>query len=215
MQPANQPCEFCSRLEAEEDSRPWYDFNVIWESPEFVVLPALGALVPGYLLLVPRRHRFSMAALAPPVRPELYAVTRALLQLQAEQWEPGVVFEHGACIAEPGRAEACIEHAHWHLVPGGWNLRQEGDDFRQVSNFERFAESYRGERRYLFLRDVEARCWVSVGRRLRRQEFRRRIAAALGAPASWDYLTFPFLDNMRATIAGFREVAGWLSQLPD
>ena len=194
-------CEFCERLDQDQADRPWYDSHVVDESRNFVTIASLGALVPGYVLIVPRVHVFSMASLDAPLRAELYQYEQKMHGRVARRWRRATLFEHGSC-AKPGTATgACISHAHWHLLPGGFDLDGWQVKFRRAGTFDDIAEADR-RHGYLAFRTVGGQWYFDVTHQPPSQYFRRIIVAQLGQPAEWDYLAHLGLDQLRDTIVG-------------
>ena len=60
-------CILCSELAVSAEKAPWSAPLV--ETENFVVVPSLGALVEGWLLIVPKAHHISYGALPFPASP--------------------------------------------------------------------------------------------------------------------------------------------------
>jgi hypothetical protein len=56
-------CKFCAKLKAQAARAPWNEFLI--ETENFAVVPSLGALVEGWLLMVPKEHYISMGGRRP------------------------------------------------------------------------------------------------------------------------------------------------------
>lgn len=193
-------CLFCNYLDPTVDrwNQAWYLFHVIAETDNFIAVPALGCIVPGYMLVLTKQHIFSMAQLKPHELVELESFVDLLSKKLTEKWAPPVIFEHGAC-NETETAGSCIEHAHWHLVPGNWDLLPIEINFEKVSAFEEFAGQKRGMA-YLFFRDPFGNSYITNTSHAPSQLFRRKLADQLGKADEWDYAVFPFIDNIRETV---------------
>jgi diadenosine tetraphosphate (Ap4A) HIT family hydrolase len=161
----------------------------------------MGALVPGYVLILPRAHVFSMASLDAASRAELRAYEREIHERIAVRWRPATLFEHGSCANPDAATGACISHAHWHLIPGEFDLDGRGIGFRRARTFDAIVEADRPHG-YLAFRTAGGEWYFNVTHRPPSQYFRRIIAARLGRPTEWDYLAFPILDQLRDTIVG-------------
>lgn len=195
-------CEFCERLERPQHSRQWHDFHVVDQTGRFVTVAALGSLVPGSVLIVPRLHVLSMAALDADWRAELARYEEMVHDRIAGTWRPATLFEHGACTDANVSTGACISHAHWHLVPGDYELAGNGVPYLRAGSFDEIAGADR-RHGYLAFRRYRGGGWYfNLEYRAPSQYFRRIIAARLGMAEDWDYLGFPMLHNVRATIAG-------------
>jgi diadenosine tetraphosphate (Ap4A) HIT family hydrolase len=59
-------CCFCERGAADE-----FWNKPVFETSKFVVLPSLGSLVEGWLLLIPRKHAICLGALDRKLVPEM------------------------------------------------------------------------------------------------------------------------------------------------
>lgn len=194
-------CIFCDIFAHKDSALPslkWYDIPVM-QSDDFIAVPALGQIVPGYLLIAPREHVFSMAQLARDSRKKLYRFVEQVQELQASLWDKPTVFEHGAC-RESRRAGACINHAHWHLVPGKWDLLPLGTRSEEYPSFEEFVEQTIEVHPYLLVIDQESRCRLADGINVPSQYLRRLLAAIVGKPSEWDYLASPFFENIEQTL---------------
>ncbi len=55
-------CPFCRIASSEPADLPEYDRPII-ETAEFIIVPALGQFVEGYLLIAPREHRLNIGVL--------------------------------------------------------------------------------------------------------------------------------------------------------
>jgi ATP adenylyltransferase len=93
--------------------------RVLSEGRHWLLVPTIGPLAPGHLMLVPRSHYYSVLSCPEEVLHE----GRALLEecaskLRAIYGRDVVVFEHGATPGQEKVCGSCIEHAHLHVVPG-------------------------------------------------------------------------------------------------
>src|ERR1035441_9508049 len=113
-------CEFCEEFFENENSRFALAYagaakaRIISKQGGMLVLPTLGQLFSGSLLIMPQPHFETTADL--PKR-ELDACLHLVSAFTARLYPFGkpVVFEHGA---RAGTGRACgIYHAHVHLVP--------------------------------------------------------------------------------------------------
>jgi len=198
---ARAQCIFCDKFSSQVatlHSRAWYDMCLV-ENDEFVAVPALGQIVPGYLLVIPREHAFSMAQFGLEKISRLRAFCLHVASLQLKHWDWPVIFEHGAC-DEESTAGCCVNHAHWHLVPGNWSLLPSGMPSREVGSFELFVKQGGGRRPYLLFEDQSHRAFILDGVNAPSQLFRRELARAIGHPDEWDYEIFPFFENIAYTI---------------
>jgi len=80
-------CQLCPGFSA----KPW---NVpLFESANFRVLASFGALVEGWLLLLPNEHFLSMGALPAPLIPEMQALKESVCERLERIYGPICAFE--------------------------------------------------------------------------------------------------------------------------
>ena len=195
-------CDFCERILQPGGQRPWYDFRVLGEDEHFLVVPALGSIVPGHILLVSRRHVTSLAQLTELELMFLAELVNAWSSRIAESWgTPVYGFEHGSAVGKSVRA--CIAHAHLQLLPlSSCSCLEKG--FVESRNWTSLA-ALAGIDYLLAYRPG------SIGTRSHdegtSQYLRRRLLKKLGRENECDYLVYPNLDAMRETIHRLAQTA--------
>src|SRR5687768_2245990 len=113
-------CDFCREIEGGRETtfRQIYQqvtpSRIVLRSENFVVLPTIGQLFVGSVLILPRRHRETFATLGEAERRELPALLNRVLSGVARFGEP-IIFEHGAVSQTGGGCG--VYHAHLHVVP--------------------------------------------------------------------------------------------------
>lgn len=113
-------CEFCDELEGRADARfpSLYQglegSRILFETNHFVVIPTIGQLFRGSMLVLPREHVETSARIAPALLPELSGLVEQVAENSRPFGEP-VVFEHGALSCTGGSCG--IYHGHIHVVP--------------------------------------------------------------------------------------------------
>ena len=113
-------CEFCTELTADPNSRfkklysSKLDSRIVTRRDKFAVLPTLGQLFKGSLLVLPEVHFESFASLPISILDRLPDLV-ADLEMSTRQFGSPLLFEHGA---RSHTGSGCgIYHAHMHLVP--------------------------------------------------------------------------------------------------
>ena len=117
-QPSEQDCILCKIYNNREqkDKKPMD--MVIYESENFYVCPAKGSLVPGYLMICPKEHILSMAALPENQRAEFEQVIIDVSYILRNIYKTGIMmFEHGSGVHGMCKHEKSIVHAHLHILP--------------------------------------------------------------------------------------------------
>lgn len=194
-------CRLCFR-----DLRPEPWNEPLFESENFVVIPSLGALVEGWLLLLPRRHYICIGALPPSLVEEMDQLKQTAGSFVHDLYGSVCAFEHGP--HKENRSVGCgVDHAHLHLVPASFDLlsavtpflpdkviwRQGGLNDCRIA----FGES----RDYLYLEQPAGNGSIATHDQFTGQVFRQAIASELGVLAQYNWRDFPQLPNVEATIA--------------
>src|ERR1700722_7409348 len=90
--------------------------RTLLETRDFFVVPSLGALIAGHILLLPKAHYYSVGEIPAEKLAEFERLARYARTIVRETYGQCSEFEHG-CIQGVGKAGACIDHAHLHLIP--------------------------------------------------------------------------------------------------
>jgi ATP adenylyltransferase len=185
--------------------------QALFKQQDWLVAPTVGAIIPNWLLLIPRRPALNFVewATLESKRPEsLIAEVRSYLGLRAADllW-----FEHGP--KAQGAAVGCgLDHAHIHLLIRppftfvefasaakalsrfDWRASGTGDAFAEVDSQSSYLIAGCGEH-----------TTMASGVEIAGSQFFRRVVAVLASKATtWDYRLFPHVENVEASISTFR-----------
>lgn len=185
----------------------------IFGSRHFSVVPSLGSLLPGWLLIVPRRPLLNLRGLSPDEFADLERL-RARLRGRLSAL-PGTIFEfeHGSLHA--GSATGCgVDQAHLHMVPLPFDLIKGASDLSS-QRVEWLHTGYTGnpwslipqEREYVLIHRDGGPSVIGAIILPESQWLRKVIAQKLSPVAEWDYKTNPCLGNIRHTIRMFEPYA--------
>jgi ATP adenylyltransferase len=197
-------CRFCSQIATGASDRA--SWAVLAETDDVLAVPSVGPLVPGWLLVLPKRHVLSVAALGPSAVGPFLDQAKRIADCWQQVFGPLTWFEHGPS-ASRSAAGCGIDHAHLHLVPlaqldlldGARQLFPELI-FREVSSLKDAEGSLALGRSYLYLRTQNARSWLASSRDIPSQAFRRVIADRQGRPSEFDWASFPRHDELQRTL---------------
>src|SRR6266852_4207519 len=112
-------CRFCRALTGGANGI-WTDVP-IYETDGFVVTPSLGALVEGWLLVLPREHAVNTSRIAANLRQEFTAIVDRTVAIVADEFGPVTLFEHGPSY-DGSRLGCGVDHAHLLVVPLPFDL---------------------------------------------------------------------------------------------
>ncbi|WP_433376143.1 methyltransferase domain-containing protein [Streptosporangium sp. CA-115845] len=167
------------------------------------VIAGLGALAPGYLLVLPRQHVESVGELDLQDLAHAYRVARELAVIVRRRFGCRVALvEHGSS-GLAGSSKACIAHAHIHLFP--YPPGREGAEFvapgsEAVEGLDALrSAAVRGQNYYYCsLAGQEGR--ILVNPELPSQFARQRWASMLDVADKWDWLIYPQLETVTSTM---------------
>ena len=202
-------CRFCDLLLSDSPSRSETE-TILFESDRFVVWPSIGALVPGWTIIVSKLHVESMAQLDDAALRELMMIEESMrVSLQQAFRKPAVAFEHGPWQA--GLGVGCgTDHAHLHMVPtdvdliSGAQAIQPDLEWRATDGWAGARDALTAQRSYILMRDPERGDWLATGSKLPSQLLRRSLAAEIGAPHRFDWKKNPELGNVRMTVEALK-----------
>ena len=112
-------CQFCKI-----DKSLFYN-TILEETNNFVIIPCLGSLVPGYILILPKKHTYCMTNFNEDIIKEY----NSILEKYREKFKKiygkyPIIFEHGT--KDPsGVCTSCVIHAHTHIVNHNYHNEQE------------------------------------------------------------------------------------------
>ena len=173
----------------------------IMETSEFLVVPSLGSIVPGWLLIVPK---VDVARFSELPRQSLEKLETLLETLKAETentFGRAYLFEHGGHV---GSKLSCgVDQAHLHLVPLAFDLLEAAvgtSDLKwTIKEGLIFTDGGFGNDEYLFVSSFDktaaCRCPKPVS-----QWFRRLIAKKMNVAEAWNYREYPFHENILRTL---------------
>jgi len=210
---AREDCCLCSQIAGHSSNdliahmlgTGQYVRRVPIEDARFAVVPSLGPLVDGHVILCPRRHYRSLALLPSALDPDFAAAKAvATSALGRAYGKPVHYFEHGSA-RDGGRVLCTVAHAHLHLVPADlklWPLN--GDPSVVWRPIDRRMEDLRreaGAAEYLYYEspDGEAAVATSECGEFQSQYMRKLFAEALGRPTAWNWRSNPDPHRADAT----------------
>lgn len=147
--------------------------NIIYQTLNFCVVPSFGALHETHVLIVPRKHVFSMAQIAENWT-ELNAIKQKIQSFVLEKCGNNVVFfEHGTGLRED-TSGGCIDHAHLHSIESNAEFNKSVLSVIASKNFQKSNLSFANvEEGYLYFQDVFQSEWIVNTPRLPSQFFRQ------------------------------------------
>lgn len=201
-------CDFCEELSGSSRSsfsqiyKGCPERRVLFRSEQFAVMPSLGQIVEGYLMILPRKHSNALGDLSAADVNELAAISRGVGEILTKEYGPYVLFEHGT--RSEGVGGCGIYHAHLHAAPLG-TISDPVSALKATFPYEELAEVRElndrtaGLSSYLFYGDSKGGLYVFNTGPLPSQYMRKLLADAIGEQA-WDWRTAGREERLLATI---------------
>jgi diadenosine tetraphosphate (Ap4A) HIT family hydrolase len=189
--------------------------RVLFENEYFFVVPSLGALVPGHVLVLPKAHYYSVGEIPEAELHSFEALVRHTRGLISRVYGSCAEFEHG-CVEGGSKAGACIDHAHLHLLPLARDLQSMIDaKFGSGCEIHAFSELKGFVRKripYLYYRNPSGTAKAYEAQQVPSQFFRQLVFATGDSTRSWDWKrdirTDLVVQTYDALLTGFMEAEG-------
>lgn len=107
-------CELCLAIADAKSDNPKLHNTILYETRNFIVLPCLGQLIPGQILIVSKGHIPGLVTMNPTELDELGQLLEKVVSTNV-YYKDSLFIEHGATKFYGG--VNCIEHAHLHVYP--------------------------------------------------------------------------------------------------
>jgi diadenosine tetraphosphate (Ap4A) HIT family hydrolase len=202
-------CEFCQQflgaqtpLTIELDTKLSAS-SILLRGNGVITMAGVGPLTPGYALISPEEHYYSLGELPDVLLAEVTRQKEAITDILTHEFGSAICFEHGAINSEV-RGGSCIDHAHLHIIQGFPGFRElisknyAEVELEDMGDLKRFVQQGKP---YLFIQDVDGcRYAYDIPNRIPSQYLRRIWARAVGRPKEWDWELFPNYELMNDTI---------------
>jgi ATP adenylyltransferase len=178
----------------------------ILESENFLVIPSLGSLVEGWLLIVPKKFYLNFSQLPSFVFSELETLIsqlslRFLPFFNADQF---VIFEHGPTL-ENSVAGCGVDYAHLHWIPTNFDMLEGAKvflnlsyDWQVIPALNSINDFNVNSKDYLYLRDQKGNHFLTCQTNIPSQTFRKVMAHYLNAPDSYDWKLNERIENIES-----------------
>jgi ATP adenylyltransferase len=203
-------CAFCDQPFQGVPDSPWD--TVLGGTNKFFIAPSKGSLVPGWLLVISRKHFICSGAMKGREFEDLRNCLAMAGDMVQRTFGSPTIFEHGP--SRPGTPLGCgIDHQHVHVVPLAFSLKDAvsslfpGTDWELLQDLAATRDLYTSGIDYGIVQEPDGNIWWCRPPKNVRQVFRRVIAHTLGVPDQFDYAAFPQVPNILRTLDYLRPVS--------
>ena len=198
-------CKFCEKYGGSTNESQIAD-HIVFESENFVVVPSIGSIIPGWLLIVPRKHFLSVGSFHEEMFHEFLEIRTVAVEALTECFGSVFSFEHGA-VRERESIGCGVDHAHMHLVAADLDLVASVKEmskslleWRPVSGIASAGRYVVNQLPYVFIQPPSGEAWIGSAQIVESQLVRKAIATHAGQAGSWDWKKHPFQHNAKETV---------------
>lgn len=188
-------CDFCNEFSENAENSFTHRYGthaenrVLHATENFRVLPSLGQIVEGYLLIIPVQHYRAIADLPTELYRELTTVISSTRRVLSMSYGPAVLFEHGIRGDEAGGCG--VEHAHLHIIPFAnqnelFAVLKANHPFTRTPSVGEHSLQVSSNAPYLYYEQANGNAWMCEIERIESQYVRKIIAQYAGM-ATWDW----------------------------
>lgn len=190
-------CRICDALDEKNHASSRTYNKHLKETKTFVVLPALGALMPGHVMVVTKEHLLNFATLSADAKQEYESLISEIREMPFYASTNILEAEHGSSTNESGGA--CITHAHINIFPSYGAYLHKFDAELKVKYIEcDYKRLSKSDAPYLYLRNNRfSCCFDAYG--TTSQYIRKRLTSFEGR-TNWDWKEDPRIDYVEQTI---------------
>ena len=179
----------------------------LYETESFAVIPSLGSIVEGWLLIIPKKEIISYGYLqSTALYYELESLIASVGGFVRELYGNFVLFENGACCQN--KLVGCgVDYAHIHIVPTEYNLISIIEDkfeiyydWKKADTIRESANYISNNQPYLYYRTQQNESFITTNENIPSQLFRKALAYAMGVKDKYDWKNHTFNENIYKTI---------------
>lgn len=219
----NYECPICSELEGIPHINHCKEYSniiqnkkqILWQNNLFSIIPSLGPLNSGHLLIIPNRHVLSFSNLDSneyilfnKIKTSLREFNLKVFNLMTE------FFEHGTgCSVNLGGS--CISHAHWHSLPvtdSVINILGAKIVMTEIFENDLFTKFSNSKEGYLFVEDWTGRQWFNNAEIFPSQFMRKYYAKLFQMKCPWDWRQYPNIDQVNLIIKNYHNLNSFMQK---
>lgn len=177
--------------------------RILLTTDSWVVMPTIGPLKSGHLLIVSINHKPSVGHCNISGIKELDHVLEHIDSIFEKVYgKNALVFEHGP-IQSRSKKSCCVDHAHVHAIPHDAYYKKYLSKYYSVKEsvcMYDLTKSIERGNPYLYYNGSENESYIVESETIPSQFFRRVIASDIAKPDLWDWRLYPRWELVDRTI---------------
>ncbi len=194
----SNPCEICAAVENSEGMTPEIWNTKLYENRTFSILPTIGPLVSGQVMITSKRHTTNLLGMeASEIEDFIYL----LGYCQSILGQDILFTEHGS--SDFHVAGSCIVHTHIHIIPGFRQYYSILDESVPIVNstldFKTLTATPPLDSPYILTFDIEGNSRIYEAYNVHSQMMRKAICKAENR-SDWNWRNNQNIDLIKKTI---------------
>lgn len=213
-------CPFCSEYSNSGENQFYLNIGkhigcksrILLETDNWYVIPTLGCLTVGYVLLVTKQHYLSLANIGHELFIEMLDLKKKVEDVLYDKLGMRcITFEHGT-VNSYSKGANSVDHVHLHVLPFSrpiWNeiiMDIPETPFDTIESYNSLLAGWQNNspNSYLLFQDIDQKIYyIPDASNMPSQLFRKCLAPYLGA-GYWDWRDENYSDNILKTLSLFK-----------
>jgi ATP adenylyltransferase len=186
--------------------------TILLESKHFNVVPSLGSLVEGWVLITPKEESLNFSMLSEERYSELENLISEIRNIQISLYGSSLIFEHGP-MRSCSNTGCGVDYAHLHMVPISFDLLSGIQKFlnidlkfQEIRSISEIVDLNKDNLDYLYYRTPDNHQFCAFKPEFPSQIFRQVIAYYLGIPEKYRWREYPESKMIEKTISDFEAI---------
>ena len=211
-----EQCDFCNEFSGGTDNsfsqvyRERLNTRILFRSADFAIVPSMGQIVEGYLLIIPLSHYTSVADMPPDLIHELSDLCDGVRSFLSKIYGGCLFFEHGVRGIDSGGCG--IDHAHLHAVPLAHpsepiDALRKAFSLKAINGIHEIANQGTLNSSYLFYEGLNGRSWITPVEFIPSQYLRKQLAETIGTNL-WNWRDCGIEETLIRSVARLSKTLG-------
>lgn len=176
--------------------------TILEETKHFIIKPSLGSFVPGYILIISKRHLNNMQELSNDAYEEYLELVEKYRNIFKKIYGKfPIAFEHGDT-SNDFKSTTSIKHAHTHII--NFHFKDETIILNQL-HFKKFNRGFVKHSSYIYYLSPDNKEYFTKNFESKSQLMRIHIARDLNMENKYNWKEFPFKENILQTISDLKK----------
>lgn len=208
-------CNICNEINNDsinEDGNELHNLirsgeTILWKNKYFTIIPSVGPLNHGHVMIIPNRHIISYHFLSLEERNSLSQIKRVLRKYNQMKFNTNTeFFEHGTG-TDNNYCGSCISHAHLHSIPVNYSIKQFLNKLNmwKINKDTLYDSNIDVKNGYLLVQDIYYNYWFNNIDIFPSQILRKYYSMYLVENKQWDWRIYPNISLLKGVINNYAD----------